>query len=326
MKKLLLTGGLGYIGTKFREMFSDKYDITILDTGFYTLKKIDTVKTKYIDIRNIEKEHLNDIEYVVHMSELSNDPLGNLSSDLTFDINQSGTKKLLDLCRGTKVEKFIYMSSASIYGYSEIESKEDSVTNPLTDYARAKEFNEQLLQNDRYDFQKIIMRNSTAFGFSKNLRLDLVINDLAFNGYFNNELTLISDGSPKRPFIHVSDICFIIDKFIEDKRNFDKEIFNVGSKELNLSIKDVAKEIKKYLNIENIKFGVLDPDQRSYYLNFEKLNNVFHDFKIKYNLERGLEDLIKNFENYKLSGNEIRLKKIKKLLDQDKLNSHLFWK
>tara|TARA_B100000427_G_C15518280_1_gene599168 strand:+ start:2879 stop:3859 length:981 start_codon:yes stop_codon:yes gene_type:complete len=326
MKNLLLTGGLGYIGSKFREMFSDQYNITILDTGFYSSRKINLPNTRYIDIRNIEKKDLNNIDFVVHMSELSNDPLGNLSGKLTFDINQNGTKKLLDLCQDTKVEKFIYMSSASIYGYSEVESSENSKTNPLTDYAKAKESNELLLQNENYNFQKIIMRNATAFGFSNNLRLDLVINDLAYSGFAKNELVLISDGSPKRPFIHISDICTIIDRFLNDQRNFDKEIFNIGSKELNLSIRDVAEKIKEYLNIEKLVFGDFDPDQRSYYLNFEKLNKTFGDYKIIYNLERGLEDLIKNFEQLKLSGNEIRLNKIKYLLDQKKLDSELFWR
>lgn len=325
MKNLLLTGGLGYIGSKFVEKYSNSYNIFILDTGFFINEDNDYDRSKFIDIREITKHNLENIDFVVHMSELSNDPLGNLSKNLTNEINHYGTKTLLDLCKGTNISKFIYMSSASVYGLAETESHESSKTNPLTDYAKAKVLNENLIVNSNYDFEVIIFRNSTVFGYSKNLRLDLVINDLAYSGYRNRKIKLTSDGTPKRPFVHISDLCELIDKFLKEDRNFNKEIFNIGSSALNLSIKEVAEAIALFLNIEKVEFGDFDSDQRSYYLNFDKLHKTFVNYNIEYNLEKGLADLISNFERYYMTGNEVRLDKINKLVNEKKIDANLFW-
>ena len=217
------------------------------------------------------------------------------------------------------------MSSASVYGYTEEESHEDSKINPLTDYAKSKVLNENYIVNHNFDFQTIILRNSTAFGFSKNMRLDLVINDLVFSGIRDNKLNIISDGTPKRPFVHISDICNFIHKFIQEEKNFDNEIFNVGSKNLNLSIRDVAEKVADHLNIEDLTFGAKDVDQRSYYLNFNKLTKTFNDFDFDFDLDTGIRDLVDNLNDYKLSENEIRIEKINKLINEKRIDNYLNW-
>jgi len=325
MEKLLLTGGLGYIGSKFLEKFSNYYEITILDTNFFFIEGYKDKNFIRTDIRNLKKEQISKFDYVVHMSELSNDPLGKLNPGVTKDINHNGTKLLLNLCNNTNIKKFIYMSSASVYGYTEEESHEDSKINPLTDYAKSKVLNENYIVNHNFDFQTIILRNSTAFGFSKNMRLDLVINDLVFSGIRDNKLNIISDGTPKRPFVHISDICNFIHKFIQEEKNFDNEIFNIGSKNLNLSIRDVAKKVADHLNIEDLTFGAKDVDQRSYYLNFNKLTKTFNDFDFDFDLDTGIRDLVDNLNDYKLSENEIRIEKINKLINEKRIDNYLNW-
>tara|TARA_B100000945_G_C20349938_1_gene581751 strand:- start:39 stop:1022 length:984 start_codon:yes stop_codon:yes gene_type:complete len=326
MKKILLTGGLGYIGSRFYEKYQNKYNISILDTGFFTDRnKILNKNVQLIDIREIKKEYFEDIDFVVHMGELSNDPLGDLDPSLTKEINHLATKNLLEIANSSKIKKFIYMSSASIYGFSEEISNEKSELNPLTEYSKAKYKNEKFIIENNFNFETIMLRNSTAFGYSSNLRLDLVVNDLTYGGLVNNEISLLSDGSPKRPLVHVDDICNFINIVLDDDRNLDKEIFNVGHEELNYSIKEIAESIAKILNIENLKFGDFDSDQRSYYLSFDKVKQYFPEYTIEYNLLNGVSHLVENLNKYKLTGNEKRLKKIDKLLNTKKLDEKLYW-
>lgn len=327
MKNILVTGGLGYIGSKFLEKFKNSYILSVLDTSFYSnpndVKDINFINK---DIRNISKNDLKNIDIVVHMSELSNDPLGEFNPSLTSEINFEATKRLLSLCNEEAVDKFIYMSSASVYGFNENLITEESPTNPLTQYALAKVNNENYILHNKFNFEIIILRNSTVFGYSNNVRLDLVVNDLTFSALKNKKITLISDGSPKRPFVHVEDLVLLIDKIIRDERNHHKEIYNVGDNSLNYSIREISEIISKLTSIDNIEIGEKDSDQRSYFLNFDKLNKTFPDFTIENTMERGVEDLITNFTNYHLSGNEKRLQKLKCLIEEDILDHNLFWK
>ena len=325
MRSILITGGMGYIGNKFIELFSEKYDISVFDTSFFGQNKSDRVKIISGDIRKIELDVLSNIEVIVHMSELSNDPLGAFNPQLTKEINHSGTKDILELANRVDVKKFIYMSSASVYGFNQNQLDEKSEVNPLTEYAKAKINNENYILENNFEFETIIFRNSTVFGFSKNLRLDLVVNDLTFNALKNNKIEVISDGSPKRPFIHVQDLCRLIDTVISDNRNIDKEIINVGDNSLNYSIKEISQIISDLTNVEDITFGDKDDDQRSYYLSFDKLNKIYPDFEIEFDMRSGIQDLINNLKHYKLSGNEIRLKKLDSLTKENKVDSNLFW-
>lgn len=324
MKKILITGGCGYIGSKFVEMYFDNYEIIILDTQYfdnYTSKNVFVLKK---DIRDIESEDLNDVEVVIHMSELSNDPLGNLNEKTTFEINHKATVKLLNLAENSEVKKFIYMSSCSVYGISDLYSNEKSNVTPLTAYAKAKTLNEDYILKNNFNFETVILRNATVFGHSPNLRLDLVINDLVFNALRNNKLELLSDGTPKRPFIHVKDLVRILTLFIETQKNLDKEIFNIGHESLNYSIKNVAEIIGDKLKITNILYGKKDSDQRSYLVDFNKFDKTFN-YNFEFDLNQGIQDLINNYENTEISINHKRIKKINYLLDKKLLDKNLYW-
>ena len=329
MKNILLTGGLGYIGSYFVDNYSDTFNIKIIDTNYFQNKYKENSlfdSTVEKDIREILSKDIGNADYIIHMGELSNDPLGDLNKNLTKSINHLGTKKLLELANNSGVKKFIYMSSASVYGFSEQIMREDSKVSPLTEYSKAKVENEKYILNNNFSFEAIILRNSTAFGFSSNLRLDLVVNDLTYGAFKNKKINLLSDGTPKRPIVHIADICRVIEMVLGDIRDLDKEIFNVGDDKMNFSIREIAEKVGECLNLENISFGKHDADQRSYELNFEKLKSYFPSFKIQFDLEQGINDLIKNFENYELTGNEKRIQILNKLIDEKRIDDNLFWK
>ena len=324
MKKILLTGGLGYIGSYFFEKYSSKYDLTIIDTNYF--QAVDENKNiVYKDIRNINQKDLLDIDVVIHMAELSNDPLGDLDKNLTNEINHLATLDLLETANNSNIKKFIYMSSASVYGFSEKILKEKDKVSPLTEYSKAKVRNEDYILNNKFNFETIILRNSTAFGFSKNLRLDLVVNDLTYSALKENKIVLLSDGSPKRPIIHIHDICKFIDVLINEKRNLDKEIFNVGDESLNYSIREIAETVSSVLEVDDISIGKFDSDQRSYQLSFIKLKEYFPEYKINFDLEEGILDLVDNFKKYKIKGNERRVQLLNQLIKQKQLDENLKW-
>ena len=324
MKKILLTGGLGFIGSYFYEKYCSNYNFRIIDTNYF--KGFDENKNiVYKDIRNINQNDLLDIDFVVHMAELSNDPLGDLDKNLTNKINHLANLDLLEIANRANIKKFIYMSSASVYGFSEKILKEKDKVSPLTEYSKAKVRNENYILNNKFNFETIILRNSTAFGFSKNLRLDLVVNDLTYSAFKENKIVLLSDGSPKRPIIHIHDICKFIDVLINEKRNLDKEIFNVGDESLNYSIREIAETVSSVLGVDDISIGKFDSDQRSYELSFVKLEEYFPEFKIKFDLKKGILDLVENLKDYKIKGNERRVQLLNQLIKQKRLDENLKW-
>ena len=303
MEKILLTGGFGYIGSKFIEKFHNKYKIICFDTSFYEFdSEIHHLTSKYVnaDIRNLNSELLKDIDYVVHMAELCNDPLSDFDPSLTKEINIDATSRFLDLCNSSNIKKFIYMSSCSVYGFSEEDYvNEKSKVNGLTAYANAKIQNELKLIQSKNNFETIIFRNATAFGFSKNIRLDIVLNDLVYESIKKNSITLLSDGTPIRPMVHISDICNLIDIFIESKENYDKNIFNIGAIDSNFTIKELALNVAEILNISNVSFGNSSPDHRSYKVNFEKLNNEFPFYDFEFDIKKGISELANEFKKVK---------------------------
>ena len=153
MNKVLVTGGLGYIGSYFVDSFQNKYDIKIYDSNFFSRNSENKGNIIYKDIRNISLEDLKDIEAIVHMAELSNDPLGDLNKEVTRKINHEGTMRLLEIANRSNVKKVIYMSSASVYGFSNDIVSELSTTNPLTEYAKAKVNNENFILDNELVFK-----------------------------------------------------------------------------------------------------------------------------------------------------------------------------
>ena len=324
-EKILITGGLGYIGSKFSELFYSDFDLKIVDTNFYNSTPLKNVETLFKDIRHLEIKDLEDIDYVIHMAELSNDPLGEVIPEITNEINHLATVNLLNLCKESNIKKFIYMSSCSVYGKNPELVHEESTLNPITNYSKAKVKNEKYMASEIFPFETVILRNATVFGYARNFRLDLVINDLTYSAYQFGKITLLSDGTPKRPFIHVVDLCRLLKLFLDSDNKFENEVFNVGSDELNFSIYEVSKIIQHTLKVKDVAIGKKDYDQRSYFVDFTKLKNIFPDFKFKYKLENGINDMIENFKGFEYDESSIRVKYLSKQLENKKLNNKLLW-
>jgi len=328
-KNILITGGCGFIGSWFISNFSNKYNIKVLDTMFFNDKSKLHSQADYIqkDIRNIESKDLDGVEIVVHMAELSNDPLGEINSDLTKEINVMGTQKLLKICEKSNVKKFVYMSSCSVYGDSgDLYASEESPVNPLTNYAKAKIKNEKLLLENEYNFQIKILRNATAFGYSKNTRSDLVINDLTLNAVGLNKINVLSDGTPRRPFVHIGDISRFIDYLITYDSS-QKLLINVGSKNFNYTVKNIAEIISDITKVQAVSFGVSDGDSRSYFVDFSKLEKLFPNFEFIYDIKIGVKELMNNYEDIiKNNENNKRIKKINQLIQNGDVDDKLFWR
>lgn len=321
-KRILLTGGFGYIGSTFIERYFNRYSITALDVNYFGYpKKLESKTTNMIikDIRDISLADLKNIEIVIHMSELSNDPMGEIDPSITKDINVLGTKKLIDLCNKSNISKFIYMSSCSVYGFNEEFANENSKVNPLTEYAKSKVKNEDYILNFSKDYEVKILRNATAFGFSNNHRLDLVVNDLVYSAIKNNEINVLSDGSPIRPVVHIVDICRVIKDLIETDSS-KKLLLNVGHNLMNYSIKDIAMTISNLTNIDNLSFGKLDGDKRSYKVDFSYLEKSLPDFVFKYDLEKGINDLLRNYDAFDEQIQSKRIDQLNHLVKNQILN------
>lgn len=319
---VLLTGAFGYIGSTFIDKYYDNYKITALDVNFFGVTeslKSKVNKTIFKDIRDISYEDLKDINIVIHMAELSNDPMGEINHNITKDINIEGTKKLINACNNSDISKFIYMSSCSVYGFNENLASEKSKLNPLTQYAKSKVENEQNLLNNDCEYEIKILRNATAFGYSLNHRLDLVVNDLLHSALVKKEIKVLSDGSPIRPIIHIRDICKTINHLIEEDKS-TKLLFNVGYNSMNYTVKDIALMISNLTKVKNISFGESDGDKRSYKVDFSYFASLFPSLVVDYDLEKGVVDLINNYKTYTPKTQARRIDQLKLLVNKDIIN------
>ncbi len=340
VKKILVTGANGYIGTVLCEKLQKKgYKVIGWDSNYFfniTLGKYkNPYSSKKLDIRK-DKANLKGIDCIIHLAALSNDPLGALDEKLTFDINYAATVKLAEKAKKMGVKRFIFSSSCSIYGIAKEDIvTENSVINPLTAYAKSKALVEKELKEMKdKNFCVCLLRNATVYGFSPRFRNDLVVNNLVTSGIAFGEIRILSDGTPWRPLIDIRDLCDIICNFIEvsaDKVNGN--IFNIGFNKNNYQIKDILSPIKKYLPKCKIIFmREHGKDSRSYRVNFDKLRKLFPKIKQKWTLEKSVQDLIerlnknnftrKNFEEGKFA----RLNQLQLLLSEKKLDKNLYWK
>ncbi len=252
--KVLITGIDGYIGTVLAQVLIEKgHEVTGIDTGFYRegwlfngIKITPRVINK--DIRSVSFKELIGIDAVIHLADLSNDPLGHLNEETTYAINHKAAIEFAQKAKKAGVKRYIYSSSCSVYGIAtEDMVTEESSTNPQTTYAKCK----LLVENDLKEladdtFSPVILRNATVFGASPRLRFDLVVNNLTGVAYVNKEIRLASDGTPWRPLVHILDVSNAFAAALTaPKETVHSEIFNVGKNDGNYRIIDVASIVKK---------------------------------------------------------------------------------
>ena len=284
IKKILVVGGSGYVGCALvKKLLSLNHFVRVLDLLIYgeNLDKNENLEIIKGDVRdiNIVKKSLKGIDIVVHLACISNDPSFELNPKLGKSINLDSFKPFIIECAKTNIDRFIYASSSSVYGIkNEKNVHEDIKKEPITDYSKFKSMCEEILFNQNDDMTKTIIRPATVCGYSKRLRLDLVVNILTKVAYFENKIKIFG-GSQLRPNIHIDDMVESYISVINAKKDLvHKNIFNVGYE--NMSLNDIANSIKiafnKNLKIERIKTD----DNRSYHISSEKIKNVL-DFSPK---------------------------------------------
>jgi len=313
------------------------HDVTGLDTNYYASgwlygQPLSLKQFIKKDIRNVSAEDVAGFDAIIHLGELSNDPLGQNDPELTFEINHKGTVKLIDACIAAGVPRFIYSSSCSVYGASDEVSDEVSLTNPLTAYAKSKVLNEQYLLSKASDaFCPVIFRNATVYGPSPRMRFDLAVNNLAGLAWTTGEVKMDSDGTPWRPFIHILDVCEAFRLALTaPKVKVSGQIMNVGDTRSNYQIKEIAEIIGKVFGVSNITLNKQGADKRNYRVNFDKIKNVL-GFSCSRDVKRGAEELKEIFESVALSRDTFlskeytRLKMIDYLKSSGKLDESLLW-
>jgi nucleoside-diphosphate-sugar epimerase len=339
--KILLTGSHGYIGSVTGPLLADAgHEVVGLDTFYYRgcdFGEGASVQALDLDVRDVGPEVLRGVNAVVHLAALSNDPIGDLNKEWTYDINLGGTVSLARAAKEAGVERFVLASSCAMYGASGGDDllDEKAPLRPLTPYAETKvRAEEELHELADPGFSPIYMRNATAFGVSPRLRLDIVLNNLAAWAHTTGRIRLLSDGSAWRPLVHVQDIARATLAFLEAPRDtVHNEAFNVGSAEQNVRIRDLAGTLHDLLGCEVELSDDATPDPRSYRVDFSKLEGALPEFRCEWNVERGAEELATAYrrigltlEEFEGVGRYTRLAQIKRLLEANALDDDLRWR
>lgn len=337
---ILVTGNTGYIGavlTKF--LMEHSYKVVGLDTKYYEGCKFYSEEVRPFrqiikDIRDVNEIDLEGITAIVHLAALSNDPLGEINPSLTHQINYFASVKLAKLAKRLGIQRFIFSSSCSVYGIAVGDKPltEESEFNPITAYAKAKvEAEREISKLADNNFHPVFMRNATVYGISPSLRLDLVVNNLVAWAYCTGKITIMSDGTPWRPIIHVEDLCkaflVMIEAPIEKIHN---QFFNVGINEENYQVKDIAREVKKIVPNSHIEIlNKTGPDERTYRVDFSKIKRTFPQFTPTWNLRKGIEELYQAYKNFNLTQKDLespkyfRVRWIRYLIESKKLDNNL---
>jgi len=340
--KVLVTGSEGYIGAVLVPVLEGRgHEVVGLDTGFYQDGMLydgseSRIKRIQKDIRLMTEEDVAGFDAIVHLAELSNDPLGQHAEENTYDINHQGSVRLARLCKSAGVNRFVYTSSCSVYGIQigdEIKT-EESETYPQTAYAKCKVLVERdvsRMADD--DFSPTFLRNATAYGPSPRMRFDIVLNNLSGLAWTTRQIRMTSDGTPWRPLVHVLDICDAIACTLEAPRDIiHNQIFNVGDTQENYRIREVAQIVSDTFPGCELTFGQSDGDNRSYRVSFDKINAQLPGFACRRNLELGANQLLEIFKQIDMTDETFgfraytRLKQLKYLINEQRIDARFFWR
>lgn len=328
--KVFVTGHRGYIGSHLVDVLKQEghtvvgCDVGLFDgCGWEPVVGPDRELVK--DTRAIEAADLDGCECVMHLAAISNDPMGALDAQLTLDVNRDASIRLAKLAKQAGVPRYLFAGSCSVYGKGDkLDLDESDPLNPLTAYARSKIETEKAVSELADDsFSPAYLRNSTAYGHSPMLRVDLVVNNLLGSALAYGEIRIQSDGTPWRPLIHCRDIARAFVAFARAPRSavHDRAV-NVGANSQNYQVRDVANEVRRLVPSAKIAYtGEVGADPRNYRVRFDLLDELLPDFKLQYDLASGVEELHRKMVEHGFSRSDfegdrfVRLRTLRKRLD-----------
>jgi nucleoside-diphosphate-sugar epimerase len=340
--KVLVTGTEGYIGSLLAPLLLERgHDVVGLDTGFYREGQFyNHAPARFPasinkDIRYVTERDLTGFEAIVHLAELSNDPLGHFNPTVTYEINHLGTVELAKKCKKVGIDRFVYTSSCSVYGVgSDRHMTENCQVNPQTAYANCKVLVERDVSKMADDkFSPTFLRNATAYGPSPRMRFDLVLNNLAGFAWTIKEIKMTSDGTPWRPLVHVLDICEAIACTLQAPREIiHNQVFNVGENKANYRVKEIAEIVSGVFPGCRLTLGTNSGDNRSYRVSFDKIHSRLPGFKCHRDAHIGATELLDLFTRIDMSLETFesrpftRVKQLEYLVKNQQIDDRFFWK